>query len=112
MVGWTGADGRVETSSKRGERARGRSRRGCERDRWTGSETGVRETRVPGLDQRGKRERDGEKRRGEEGAGERGPGERRLEDVEEGVGLRNGGCCHWDASPAGWLKGCMVGGWR
>ena len=38
--------------------------------------------------------------------------ERRLEDVEEGgVGLRNGGC-HWDASPAGWLKGCMEGGWR
>ena len=38
--------------------------------------------------------------------------ERRLEDVEEGgVGLRNGGCL-WDASPAGWLKGCMEGGWR
>ena len=60
---------------------------------------------------RGERER-GEKRSGvKRGKVDERSGIREGEREREGRFARNGGC-HWDASPAGWLKGCMEGGWR
>lgn len=58
------------------------------------------------------REREGRKRSGvKRGKIDERSGIREGERERGSRFARNGGC-HWDASPAGWLKGCMEGGWR